>query len=83
MSGTYKNFGKSFYKVLANVFYNYTTILIFLFGKKAQDLHSALAKLYSNVYKLSTIYKWQEAVFLIVIKAYTFIVVQQPTDIVR
>ncbi len=57
MSRTYKNFGKSFYKMWANAFHNYTTILVLLFGKEASDIHSALAEFYSNVYKLSTISK--------------------------
>lgn len=55
--GTYKNFGKSFYKVWANAFHNYTIICNSLFDKKASDLHFALAKFYSNVYELSIVYK--------------------------
>lgn len=54
-SVTYKDFGKSFYNVWADAFHNYTTILVSLFDKEAPDLHSALAKFYSNVYKLSTV----------------------------
>ena len=80
ISRTYKNFGKSFYKMWANAFHNYTTILVLLFGKEASDLHSAYAEFYSNVYKLSTIYKWQDAVLPIPLEAHTFIVAQQPTN---
>lgn len=54
--------------------------LVSLFGKKTPDLYSALAEFYNNVYELSTVYEWQEAVLPIAIKAHTFIVAQQPTD---
>lgn len=73
-SGTYKDFGKSFYKVWADPFHNYTTIFIFLFGKKASDLYAALAKFYNYIYELSTVYKWQEAVLPMTIETHTFIV---------
>ena len=49
-SGTYKNFGKSFYDVLGDAFHNHTTIFVSLFSKEASDLHTALAEFYSNVY---------------------------------
>ncbi len=79
-SGTYKDLCKSFYKVWANAFHTYTTILVFLFGKEVLDLHSVLAEVYTNIYELSTVYEWQEAVLPIAIEAHTFIVAQQPTD---
>ena len=56
-SGTYKDFGKSFYEVWADAFHNYTTIPIFLFGREVLDLYSALAEFYTNIYELSTVYK--------------------------
>ncbi len=80
MSGTDKDFGKSFYEVWADASHNYTTILVFFFGREVSDLHSALAEFYSNIYGLSTVYEWQEAVLPIAIEAHTFIVAQQPTD---
>ncbi len=79
-SGTYKDFGKSFYEVWADAFHNYTTILVSLFGSEVPDLHSALAEFYTNIYELFTVYEWQEAVLPIAIEAHTFIVAQQPTD---
>ncbi len=81
MSRTYKNVGKSFYKMWANTFHNYTTILVLLFGKEAPDLYFTLAKFYSNIYKLSIIYKWQDAVLSMAIETHTFIVSQQPTNL--
>ncbi len=78
--GTYKVFGKSFYEMSADAFYNYTTILVILFGREVPDLHSALAEFYTNIYKLSIVYECQEAVLLIAIEAHTFIIAQQPTD---
>ncbi len=79
-SGTYKDFRKSFYKVWADAFHNYTTILVSLFGKEAPDLHAALAEFYNCIYELSTVYEWHEAVLPMAIDAHTFIVTQQPTD---
>lgn len=79
-SGTYKNFGKSFYDVWADAFHNYTTILVSLFGKEAPDLHTALAEFCSIVYELSTVYEWQDAVLPMAIEAHTYIVSQQPID---
>ncbi len=70
----YKDLGKSFYKMWANISHNYTTILVFQFNKEVPDLYSALVKFYSNVYELCTIYKRQKVVFIIAIKAHTFII---------
>ncbi len=80
-SGTYKDFGKSFYEVWANVFHNYTTILVSLFDREVPNLHSAVAEFYTNIYELSIVYEWQEAVLPMAIEAHTLIVAQQPTDI--
>ncbi len=79
-SRTYKDFGNSFYEVWAYAFYNYTTILVFLLGRKVPDFHSALAQFYSNIYKLFWVYEWQEAVLPMAIEAHIFIVAQEPTD---
>lgn len=80
ISGTYKDFGKFFYKAWANAFHNYTTILVFFFGKKAPDLYTALADFNSSLYKLSTVYNWQETGLPMAIEVHTLIVAQQPTD---
>lgn len=48
-SGTYKDFGKSFYEVWADAFHNYITIFVFLFGKESPNLYATLAKFYINV----------------------------------
>ena len=69
-SGTYKDFGKSFYDVWADAFHNYTTILVSLFSKEAPDLHTILAKFYNNVYELSTVYEWHDAVLPMAIEAH-------------
>ena len=55
-SGTYKDFGKSFYEVWADDYHNYTTILVSVFGREVLDLYSALAEYYTNIYELSTVY---------------------------
>ncbi len=80
-SEIYKDFGKSFYEVWADVLQNYTNILVSLFGKEVPDLHSALVEFYTNIYQLCTVYEWQKAVLPIAIEAHTFIVAQQPTDL--
>ncbi len=79
-SRTYKDFSKSFYEVWADAFHNYTTILVSLFGREVPDLHSALAEFYNNIYELSKVYEWQEAVLPMAIEAHTFIITKQPTD---
>ncbi len=79
-SGTYKNFGKSFYEVCADAFHNYTTILVSLFGREVLDLHSTLSEFYTNIYELSIVYDWRETVLPMAIEAHTFIVAQQTTD---
>ena len=65
----------------ADAFHNFTIILVSLFSKEAPDLHITLAEFYSNVYELSTVYEWQDAVLPMAIKAHTYIVSQQPTDL--
>ncbi len=48
-SGIYKDFGKSFYKLWADAFYNYATILVFLFGREVPNFQSTLAEFYTNI----------------------------------
>ncbi len=79
-SGTFKDFGKFFYEVWADAFHNYTAILVSLFEREVPDLHSVFAEFYTNIYELSTVYQWQEAVLPMAIEALTFIFAQQPTD---
>ncbi len=64
----------------ANAFHNYTTILVSFFVSEVPDLYSAHAEFYTNIYKLSTVYQWKQAVLPMAIEAHTFIVSQQPTD---
>ena len=49
-------------------------------GIEALNLYTALAEFCGNVYKLSTVYEWQDAVLLMAIEAHSYIVAQQPTD---
>ncbi len=79
-SGTYKDFGKSFYEVWADDFHNYTIILVSFFGKEVPKIHSAFAEFYTNIYELFTVYEWQEAVLPMAMEAHTFIVAQQLID---
>ncbi len=47
----------------------------------APDLHTVFTEFYSNVYKLSTVYDWQDAVLPMAIEAHTYIDSQQPRDL--
>ncbi len=82
-SRKYKDFGESFYEVWSKAFHNYTTIHVSLFGKEALDLHTVLAEFYSNIYKLSTVYEWQDSVLPMPIKAHWYIFAQHPKDLLR
>lgn len=77
--GTYKNF-EIFFTRCERTSSTTTNHSCLFFGKEAPNLHAALAKFYSCICKLSTIYKWQETVLPISIETYTFIVAQQLTD---
>lgn len=72
--GTYKDFGKIFYEVWADAFYNYIIIFFSLFRKATPDFYAITADFYSYIYELSTIYKWQKAILPIDINAQIFIV---------
>lgn len=74
MLGTYKDFGKIFYELWADVLHYYITILVSLFDKETPDFHAALADFYSCIYEFLIVYDWQEAVFSMAIKAHIFIV---------
>lgn len=49
-------------------------ILVFYLRKKGLNLYFAFTKFYNNVYKFFIVYKWQDLVFVIVIKANIFII---------
>ena len=61
-SGTYKDFGKSFYEVWSEAFITYTSIIVFLFGATAPDLHSIITIFSTKILQLAKVYEWQEAV---------------------
>ena len=77
-SGTYKDFGKSFHKVWSEVFHKYITIFVSLFGEEAPDLHTTFAEFYSNIYELSTVYEWQDAVLPMSIEAHSYLLLKSP-----
>ena len=82
-SGTYKNFSKTFHEVWSEAFHNFTTILFSLFGKEAPDFHTAPEEFFSNIYKLSTVYEWQNAVLPMAIEAHSYIVAKPLKDRLR
>lgn len=79
-SGRYKDFRNFFHKVLSEAFHHYTTVLVSLCGKEAQDLQATLIEFCSNIYELSMVYEWQDTVLLMSIEGHKYIVTQQPTE---
>ncbi len=79
-SGTYKDFGKTFYEVWSEAFINYTGIMVSLFGSTSPELHAALTIFYGNILQLARVYEWQEAVLPMTIEVHTHVVSQQPSD---
>lgn len=79
-SGTYKDFGKSFYEVWSEGFHNYTSIMVLLFAPNTAELNVSLNPFYNNILQLSQVYKWQEAVLPLAIKVHTHIILLQPSD---
>ena len=79
-SGTYNDYGSSFYKVWSEAFINYTSIMVSLFGATAPRLQAALTQFYGLVLQLSKVYDWKEALLPLAIEAHSYIVTQQPSD---
>lgn len=78
--GTYKDFGRSFYKVWSDAFINYTSILATLFGARAPDLHASLTIFYTNILQLAKVYEWQEAILPLAIEIHTHITFLQSSN---
>lgn len=81
---------KRFYKdyVISNtlwseVFFNYTIILMVLFGFTIPTFYLALAGFYQEIIELSTIYKWQGGVLLLALDFHMHMVKGQLTDLNR
>lgn len=79
-SGSYKDYGSSFYEVWSDAFINYTSILVSLFGTTAPHLQASLTQFYGTVLQLSKVYDWKEALLPLVIEVHSHIVTQQPSD---
>lgn len=79
-SGTYKDFGMSFYEVWSESFHNYTSIMVSLFARSTAELNVALNTFYAKILQLSQVYEWQEAVLPLAIEVHTHIISLQPSD---
>ena len=79
-SGTYKEFGSSFYDVWSESFHNYKTIMISLFTANTAELDLALNAFYGNILQLSQVYDWQKAVLPFAIEVHMHIISLQPSD---
>ncbi len=73
-SGTYKDFGKTFYEVWSGDFINYKEIIVAFFGFISSELHSAFTIFYGNIHKLAKVYKEQQSILPMAIKVFTNIV---------
>lgn len=69
-SKTYKDFGKLFYKDWLENFLNYISIIVSLFTPSITELNVAPNFFYSNIFQLSQVYKWQEAIFSLAIEVH-------------
>lgn len=72
-SWTFKDFGKFFYKLWSKNFFNYTSIMVLLFALNTAQLNVAFNVLYDTIFQMFQVYKWQQAILLLAIKAYTHI----------
>jgi hypothetical protein len=79
-SRTYKDFEKSFHEVWSESFLNYTSIMISLFGKTALDLHATLSAFHNDIYQLSRVYEWQDALLSMTIEIHTYITITHSFD---
>ncbi len=79
-SGSYKDYGNSFYEVWSEAFINYSSILVSLFGATVPRLQAALTQFYDLVLQLSKVYDWKEALLPMAIEVHSHIVTKQLTD---
>ena len=73
-SGSYKDYGNSFYEVWSEAFINYTSILVSLFGATVSRLQAAPTPFYDLVLQLSKVYDWNEALLPMAIEVHSQIV---------
>lgn len=73
-SGTYKEFGNSFYKVWSENFINYTAAMVSLFATTSSELDAALFTFYDNILQLAQVHEWQYAVLPLAIEVYPHII---------
>lgn len=82
VTGSYKDYGRD--NVLwSKIFFNYTIILIELFGTTTPFLHLAFYCFYCKIIDLFTVYKWQKRVFSLALDLHTHIVQSYPIDPLR
>lgn len=79
-SGTYKDYGSSFYEVWSEAFINYTSIMVSLFGTMPPRLQAALTQFYGLVLQFSKLYDWKEALLPLAIEVHSHSITQQPSD---
>lgn len=77
---TYKDFEKTFQDMWSESFLNYSAIMVFFFGLSKPTLHRTLSRFYSDIFKFSWVYNWEDAVLLIAIKLYYYIIAHQLSD---
>lgn len=75
ISGTYKDYGTSFYKVWSEVFISYILFMVSLFEIMAPRFQAALTQFYGFVSQLSKVYDLKRAMLPQAIKVVIFIVI--------
>ena len=70
----YKNFGKLFYKIWLESFLSYIFIIVLLFASRKMELNIALNVFCDNIFQLSLVYKWQDAILSLIIEVYMYII---------
>lgn len=83
ISETQKDFGKSFYRVWADVFYYYMTIFVFFWAKRLRTSIPRLCQILRLYLRAVHCLQIVRDSLSMVIKAHTFIVVQQATDLLK
>lgn len=73
---TYDDYSNNFYKIWSEVFINYISIMILLFGVRAPRLQAALTRFYGFILQLSKIYKWKKTLLPLAIEGHSHIVTQ-------
>jgi hypothetical protein len=80
---TYKNFESSFHEIWFEFFLNYISIMISRFEKEISNLYIVLTTFHNDVYQLSRVYEWQNALLSMIIEMHIYIIITQLSNSVK